>query len=169
MFDFEHPKRQLVDTRLRTRRQSYIPSAYEFLFDRIARSELTDELLEKDYERALGTCRTGRGSLFTSRGKAVTISATGMSGELATTTLAGSTAWAQQPHVTQVGGHVPSARPDCSSPVHGSDSSKLDTPETLNVSNATMMVGARRRTTPIVAFRANARVRVKEYQRAYPQ
>jgi hypothetical protein len=69
-----------------------------------------------------------------------------MFGELAMTTVAGSTAWAQQPHVTQVGGHVPSARPDCSSPVQGSDSSKLDTPEALNVNNPTMIARANCRT-----------------------
>ena len=37
------------------------------------------------------------------------MSATGMSGEAATTTIVGSAAWAQQPHVTQVGGHAPSS------------------------------------------------------------
>lgn len=71
-----------------------------------------------------------------------------MSGELDTATATGSAAWAQHPHVTQVGGQAPSSSPwpVSSKPVHGSPAITIDTPDALRVSNPTMMAKANRRT-----------------------
>lgn len=59
-------------------------------------------------------CKMSRGSVRARRGRKAMMSATGMSGEVATTTVTGSTARAQQPHVTQVGGQAPSSLPGLS-------------------------------------------------------
>ena len=95
----------------------------------------------------MGTCRISRGWVLNARGTMTLITVTGISSELTTMTLAGSTACSQQPHVTQVGGHVPRSRPGCSMPVHGSPTNRVATPEALNVSTETMMARTNRRTT----------------------
>lgn len=58
-----------------------------------------------------------------------------------------STASAQQPHVTQIGGQAPSSEPSDSPPiamVQGSAVTRLVTPETLNVRTATKRAKATR-------------------------
>ena len=70
----------------------------------------------------------------------------GTSFEMTTGRTTGSAAWAQQPHVTQIGGQSPSSRPGCSEPVQGSPTTDLETPEALKVSNATMSASKNRRT-----------------------
>jgi hypothetical protein len=86
------------------------------------------------------------GSAFGRRGKGEIVSAMRPSGEIAKTSIAGSAAWAQQPQVTQVGGHAPSLRPASSKPVHGSDRIRLEIPDALSMSNPTMRANANRRT-----------------------
>lgn len=74
------------------------------------------------------------------------ISATAISAELATGSATGSAACAQQPQVTQVGGHDRSSRPGSSYVVHGSAWIKADMPDALNVSKPTMIARASRGT-----------------------
>ena len=91
-----------------------------------------------------------RGLDFDKRGNAGVMPVTGTSGEFVTTSKAGSAAWAQQPQVTHVGWQTLSLRAGSSEP-QGSGTTKLDTPEALIDSNATMTARANRRTGFIVA------------------
>ena len=61
-----------------------------------------------------GTWRMSRGLVFARRGMRGLRSATDASNEPVTGITAASTACAQQPHVTQVGGHAESSFPGCS-------------------------------------------------------
>jgi hypothetical protein len=71
------------------------------------------------------------------------------SGERPVVTVAGSTACAQHPQVTHVGGHRPSSsRPDWAA-LHGSVTITLETPEALIASTPTMMTRTNRRTNPV--------------------
>jgi hypothetical protein len=70
---------------------------------------------------------------------------TGAPAESATGSIAGSTACAQQPHVTQVGGQAASD-PGRSSPVQGSPTARADTPDVLSVNTATMTARPKWRT-----------------------
>lgn len=70
----------------------------------------------------------------------------GTSGELVAASATGSAARAQHPHVTQAGGQSLSLLPAGSLTVHGSALTRLTKPEALNVSTATMMARANRRT-----------------------
>ena len=92
-------------------------------------------------------CRMSRGLVFGSWGRAGSISLTGMSGELIAVSATGSAARAQHPHVTQAGGQLLSSLPAGSLAVQGSALTRLTTPEALNVSSATMIERANRRTT----------------------
>jgi len=74
---------------------------------------------------------------------------TGMSGDLIAASATGSAARAQHPQVTQAGGQLLSLLPAGSLAVQGSALTRLTTPEALNVSNATMMARANRRTTEV--------------------
>jgi hypothetical protein len=61
--------------------------------------------------------------------------------------MTGSAACAQQPHVTHVGGQARSSRLVGLALVHGSAMTRLDSPDALNASNATINTRAKRRTT----------------------
>jgi hypothetical protein len=76
----------------------------------------------------------------------------GVCGESEATTASGSAVCAQHPQVTQVGGQVPSSSwpPVASSrPLHGSSTTRLDTPDTLSVRNATSNARTNRPTWPL--------------------
>ena len=81
------------------------------------------------------------------------MSAIGTSGELVKGNMTGSAACAQQPQVTQVGGHAPWLPADSLEP-QGSALARLVTPEALIISNATMIARTKRRTDVIVALGA---------------
>ena len=87
-----------------------------------------------------------RGLVFGNWGRAATMSLMGFAGEVIATSVSVSAAWAQQPHVTQVGGQALSLLPAGSLVVQGSARTRLTTPDALNVSNETMMARANRRT-----------------------
>jgi len=87
-----------------------------------------------------------RGLVLGKSGRAGSMALTGMSGELIAASAIGSAARAQHPHVTQAGGQLLSL-PAGSLAVHGSALTRLTTPEALNVSSATMIARANRRTT----------------------
>jgi len=67
------------------------------------------------------------------------------SGDLPVVTVAGSTAWAQHPQVTHVGGHLPSSSPANWPAPHGSVTIRLETPEALSASTATIVARTNRR------------------------
>jgi hypothetical protein len=71
------------------------------------------------------------------------------SGVLPVVTVAGSTAWAQHPHVTHVGGHLPSSSPANWPALHGSVRITAETPEALIVSTPTIMTRTNRRTITV--------------------
>lgn len=96
--------------------------------------------------RSLGTCRIGRGSAWGSPCRTASTSITRPVGETATNTATPSTACAQQPQVTQVGGQAESLCPGGSLPVHGSAIIRLERPDALRVSVATMNARTSRRT-----------------------
>ena len=79
-----------------------------------------------------------RGLVLGRGGVRILTSSRGASSEIASVSITGSAACAQQPHVTQVGGHVASPRSRCSYLEHGSAITRLETPDALNISNATM-------------------------------
>jgi len=83
------------------------------------------------------------------------MSAIGRSGDVVTGNMTGSAACAQQPQVTQVGGHAPWL-PEDSSDAQGSAVAKLVRPAVLIVSNATTTARTKRRTDGIVAPGAGA-------------
>jgi hypothetical protein len=70
----------------------------------------------------------------------------GVSGEAVTTSVTGSTACAQQPHVTHMGGQVPSSGATGLAAVHGSGTRRLDTPDALTASTATTTASTNRNT-----------------------
>ena len=88
-----------------------------------------------------------RGLVFGNSGRAGSMALTGMSGEVMAGNATGSAARAQHPHVTQAGGQLLSLLPAGSLAVQGSALTRLTKPEALNVSTATMMARANRRTT----------------------
>ncbi len=71
------------------------------------------------------------------------------SSDLPVVTVAGSTAWAQHPQVTHVGGHLPSSSPANWPALHGSVTIRLETPEALIASTATIMATRNRRTITV--------------------
>jgi hypothetical protein len=95
------------------------------------------ELLERRM-----SCGFGRGNC----GRAGMMLLMRLSGQFIVTSVTASTAWAQQPQVTQVGGQALSSLPAGSLAVHGSALTRPTTPDALNVSNETMMARANRRT-----------------------
>ena len=88
-----------------------------------------------------------RGLVFGNSGRAGRMAVTGMSGELIAASATGSAARAQHPHVTHAGGQLLSLLPAGSLAVQGSALTRLTKPDALNVSTATMMARANRRTT----------------------
>ena len=72
-----------------------------------------------------------------------------------TPTTGASAPWAQQPQVTQVGGHAPSSGAPARFPTQGSGNIKVVRPDALNVSSATTRIRAKRRTMSIVASGLN--------------
>ena len=88
-----------------------------------------------------------RGLVFGDSGRAGSMALTGISGELIAASATGSAARAQHPHVTQAGGQLLSLLPAGSLAVQGSALTRPTTPEALNVSSATMIARANRRTT----------------------
>lgn len=97
-----------------------------------------------------------RGLVFGNSGRAGRMAVTGMSGELIGASATGSAARAQHPHVTQAGGQLLSLLPAGSLAVQGS-ATRLTKPEALNVSTATMMARANRRTTNKCSTQAGER------------
>ena len=87
-----------------------------------------------------------RGLVFGSSGRTGSMALIGMSGELIAGSATGSAALAQHPHVTHAGGQLLSLLPAGSLAVHGSALTRLTTPEALNVSSATTIARANRRT-----------------------
>ena len=71
------------------------------------------------------------------------------SGDRPVVTVAGSTAWAQHPQVTHVGGHLPSSSPANWPALHGSVTIRPETPEALIPSTATIMATRNRRTITV--------------------
>jgi len=67
------------------------------------------------------------------------------SGDVPVVTVAGSTAWAQHPQVTHVGGHLPSSSPANWPALHGSGTIRLETPEALIASTPTIVAKTNRR------------------------
>jgi len=98
-----------------------------------------------------------RGLVFGNSGRAGSMALAGMSGELIAASATGSAARAQHPHVTQAGGQLLSLLPAGSLAVQGSALTRLTTPEALNVSSATMMARANRRTTEKLSTQAAER------------
>lgn len=99
-----------------------------------------------------------RGLVFGNSGRAGSMAVTGMSGELISASATGSAARAQHPHVTQAGGQLLSSLPAGSLAVQGSALTRLTKPDALNVSTATMMARANRRTTMKCSTRAGGRL-----------
>lgn len=71
------------------------------------------------------------------------------SGDLTVVTVAGSTGWAQHPQVAHVGGHLPSSSPANWPALHGSVTTRLETPEALIASTPTIKVKTNRRTITV--------------------
>ena len=80
------------------------------------------------------------------RERALPDPASDASGALVTRRTTGSTACAQQPQVTQVGGHVPSSSAACSRPLQGSRTASAERPDALMVRSDTMRARTSRRT-----------------------
>ena len=97
------------------------------------------------------------GLVFGNSGRAGSMALTGMSGELIAASATGSAARAQHPHVTHAGGQLLSLLPAGSFAVQGSALTRLTMPEALNVSSATMMARANRRTAVKCSTRAGDR------------
>ena len=105
----------------------------------------------RDYAKGnLGTCRISRGSVFS---RAViseeSISMIGIWSDVAIGKAVGSAACTQQPHVTQVGEHVPCSVPCCSYPVHGSPTITAGSPDALIISKETVMAQETPRTIEV--------------------